>query len=457
VPSNRAQHKKVPPLLPLPAGIAIIGTGYVGLCTGVAFAERGQSVTLVDVEEAKVRAVATGKAPFHEPGLDEALAGAVRSGLLRATTDLPKAVGAHGTVMLCVGTPQADDGSLDLTYLRAAARQVGAACRAFGEARLVVVKSTVLPGTARGVVLPELQAGLQGDPTGRFLVASNPEFLREGSAVQDARAPDRIVVGADDVQAREAVLRLYDRDTCPKVVVDLATAEMTKYAANAMLAIRISASNELANLCGAVGVDWAQVANGIGLDARIGPLFLRAGAGYGGSCFPKDVAALRSHMARLGIPSRILDATAAVNDGQPREVVRLAESELGVLRGKRIAVLGLAFKESTDDVRSSRAFPLVQALREAGADLVGHDPQAAANFRKADPALAVAATWQDAVRGADAVVFQVEWPEYKAIEPSALRDLLKGRVVIDGRRTLDARKVRAAGLRYRAIGLGRGD
>ncbi|MHB1261262.1 MAG: nucleotide sugar dehydrogenase, partial [Thermoplasmatota archaeon] len=266
--------------------------------------------------------------------------------------------------------------------------------------------------------------------------------------------PDRIVVGADDPAAAEAVLALYSKDTCPKVVVDLATAEMIKYAANAMLAIRVSASNELANLCAAVGVDWVQVSHGIGLDPRIGPLFLRAGAGYGGSCFPKDVAALRSRMRDLKVPSRILDATTAVNESQPGEVVRLAQAELGSLRGKRVAVLGLAFKELTDDVRMSRAFPLVKALREAGAEVIGHDPQGAANFAKADPAMRVAASWEEAARGADAVVFQVEWPEYRAIDPAALRRLLQTPVVIDGRRTLDPAKAKAAGLRYRAIGLG---
>ncbi len=437
-----------------PPGIAIVGTGYVGLCTGVAFAERGLEVTLVDIDPAKVKMVESGRPPFHEPGLPEALAAAVKAGRLHATTDLAAAVHRHGTVMLCVGTPQAEDGSMDLTFIRTAARQVGQAARAAKGPRLVVVKSTVLPGTARGTVRAELEAGLGSPLAGRVLLANNPEFLREGAAMQDARKPDRVVVGADDAEARDAALELYKADACPKVVVDLATAEMVKYAANTMLAIRISASNELANLCSAAGVDWVQVAHGIGFDPRIGPLFLRAGAGYGGSCFPKDVAALRSHMKRLGVPSRILDATTAVNDGQPAQVVALVREELGDLQGKRVAVLGLAFKELTDDVRMSRAFPLVQLLREAGAEVVGHDPQGAENFRKADP-IPVAASWSDAVRGADAVVFQVEWPEYKAIPPPELKRLLRSPVVVDGRRTLDAGKAAAAGLRYRAIGLGK--
>jgi UDPglucose 6-dehydrogenase len=437
-----------------PPGIAVIGTGYVGLCTGVAFAERGQDVTLVDVDAAKVAAVAAGKAPFHEPGLDEALAAAVKAGRLRATTDLASAVDRHGTVMLCVGTPQAEDGSMDLTFLRTAARQVGEAARRAGGPRLVVVKSTVLPGTARGEVLPALEGGLGASSAGRIRLASNPEFLREGAAMQDARKPDRIVVGADDPAARDAALALYAQDTCPKVVVDLATAEMIKYAANAMLAIRISASNELANLCTVLGVDWTHVVGGIGHDPRIGPLFLRAGAGYGGSCFPKDVAALRSRMRQLGVPSRILDATTAVNDAQPAEVVRLVREELASLKGRRIALLGLAFKELTDDVRMSRALPLLQLLRAEGAMVVGHDPAAAATFRRLVPDLDIAATWRDAVRGADAVVLQVEWPEYKAIDPKELAGLLARPVVVDGRRTIDAAKARAAGLRYRAVGLG---
>lgn len=437
-----------------PPGIAIIGTGYVGLCTGVAFAERGQDVTLVDLDEGKVRMVAAGRAPFHEPGLEDALAAAVQAGRLRATTDLAAAVRQHGTIMLCVGTPQADDGSMDLAFIRAAAQQVGGAARDADSPRLVVVKSTVLPGTARAEVLPALEHGFGQSVTGRILLASNPEFLREGAAMQDARKPDRIVVGADDTAARDALLALYAQDICPKVVVGLATAEMIKYAANAMLAIRISATNELANLCTAIGVDWTQVVAGIGPDPRIGPLFLRAGAGYGGSCFPKDVAALRSRMRQLGVPSRILDATMAVNEAQPAEIVRMVREELGDLRGKRVALLGLAFKELTDDVRMTRALPIVQALRAEGAEVIGHDPQAAVHFLRLVPDLATRPDWREAVQGADAVVFQVEWPEYRAIEPNDLKGLLRSPVVVDGRRTLDAAKARAAGLRYRAVGLG---
>lgn len=441
-------------MTPNPPGIAIVGTGYVGLCTGVALAERGFAVTLVDVDATKVKTVAEGRAPFREPGIDVALAGAVRSGRLGASTDLRQAIARHGTLMLCVGTPQADDGTMDLAFIRAAAEQVGVACRDLDGPRLVIVKSTVLPGTAANAVRQALEKGLGGPLGDRVLLASNPEFLREGSALKDARQPDRIVVGADDPAAATATLALYAADTCPKVVVDLATAEMIKYAANAMLAIRISATNELANLCTAIGVDWLQVAHGIGLDPRIGPLFLRAGAGFGGSCFPKDVAALRSHLRQVGLPSRILDATLQVNDAQPGEVVRLVADELGTLAGRRIAVLGLAFKELTDDVRMSRAFPLVQLLREAGATVVGHDPEATANFRRQMPDLDVATTWQDAVAGCDAVVFQTEWPEYRNLDPRDLVRLLRQPIVIDGRRALDATRCRAAGLRYRAIGLG---
>lgn len=451
VPSNRSfQPAPAPKVSP---GIAIVGTGYVGLCTGVAFAERGLSVTLVDLDPRKVEMVASGKAPFHEPGLDEALAAAVRAGRLTATGDLGQAVASCATIMLAVGTPQADDGSMDLTYIRAAARQVGQAIGAAEGQRLVVVKSTVLPGTARSVVRPELEAGLGAPLAGRVELASNPEFLREGAAMQDARRPDRIVVGGDSLAAQEACLALYQADTCPKVRVDLATAEMIKYAANAMLAIRISASNEFANLCTRIGVDWVDVAHGIGLDPRIGPLFLRAGAGYGGSCFPKDVAALRAHMARLGVPSRLLDATTQVNDHQPAEVVRLLTEELGSLRGRRVALLGLAFKEATDDVRGTRALPIAQALRAAGCDVVGHDPAGGANFLKLLPGLPLAATAADALKGADAVVFQAEWPEYKGLSPSAVKALLRTPIVVDGRRTMDAAACRTAGLRYRAVGL----
>lgn len=424
------------------ARIAIVGTGYVGLCTGIVFAEQGHDVCFVDVDAKKLRAVQEGKAPFYEPGVDEALA-SIRP-RVTTTTDLAAAVRDARFTFLCVGTPQAKDGSIDLSQVRQAAGQVGAA---LGEGHTVVVKSTVVPGTAEDVVAAEARRHARGV---RFEVASNPEFLKEGSALADAREPDRIVVGANDDQAARAVLGLYANLPGERIVVTPRTAEMIKYAANAFLATKIATANELANVCERVGVDWYDVARGIGPDPRIGQLFLRAGVGFGGSCFPKDVAAI-AHVARAsGAPSGILEAVLRNNEIQSLEAVEMLRSELGDLKGRRVALLGVAFKSDTDDVRETRALPLWRALADEGADVVVHDPRASANFLRMAPLARVAMSLAEALRGAEAAVVQTEWAEYRALAPASLPP-----VVIDGRRTFEPAALASAGIRYRAIGLGR--
>jgi UDPglucose 6-dehydrogenase len=273
----------------------------------------------------------------------------------------------------------------------------------------------------------------------------------------DALRPDRIVVGARDPATARRVLALYAGFTCPKLVVDPPTAEMIKYAANAFLAVRIALSNELANVCERQGIDWYQVAEGIGHDKRIGPLFLRAGAGFGGSCFPKDLAAIAHAAQAAGAPSSLLEATLAHNETQPLETVRMVEDELGSLKGRRIALLGLAFKPDTDDVRETRALPIHKALVAAGAKVVCHDPQGGANFVALEPTATLAKSAEEALRGADAAIIQTEWAEYRALAPAALKAWMKTPVVVDGRRTFDPAVMRKAGIRYRAIGLGRND
>ena len=424
------------------AAISVVGTGYVGLCTGVVFAELGHDVWLVDVDPAKLDAVRQGRAPFYEPGVDDALARL--QGKLRTTTSVKEAVAATRFTFLCVGTPQGKDGAIDLAFIRKAAADVGEALRGKTD-HVLVVKSTVVPGTAEDVVKPEAEkaAGHAVD------VVSNPEFLKEGTAMADARKPDRIVVGAGNERAAQAVLALYDGLPGERIAVTPRTAEMIKYAANAFLAVKIAFSNEMANACEKLGVDWYDVARGIGPDPRIGPLFLRAGVGFGGSCFPKDVAAIAHVAKQAGAPSGILDAALRNNEKQALVAVDMLREELGDLKGKRVALLGLAFKADTDDVRETRALPLWQALRAAGAEVVCHDPKAGRNFLKLAPDARVAVTLDDALRGADAAVVQTEWAEYRALDPRRLP-----RVVVDGRRTFDPRAMRAAGLRYRAIGLG---
>lgn len=434
------------------ARIAVAGTGYVGLCTGLVFAEHGHDVTFVDVDERKLQLVREGRAHFYEPGVDEMLA-KLRSSF-HATTDLAAAVRGAQFTFLCVGTPQGTDGAIDLTFIRKASGDIGAALKTAPRGHVVVVKSTVVPGTAETVVAPEIEraSGLrEGDG---FHIASNPEFLKEGTAMKDALEPDRIVVGARSQSAGEAVLGLYARFDAPKVIVNPKTAEMIKYAANAFLATKIAFSNEMANVCERIGVDWYDVVKGIGPDPRIGPLFLRAGVGFGGSCFPKDVAAI-AHVAReAGTPSRVLDAVLQNNEEQSQAAVRMLRDELGDLKGTRVALLGLAFKPDTDDVRETRALPLWRALRAAGADVVCYDPRGAKNFQGVAPEARVAPSAEDALAGADAAVVQTEWDEFKKLDLARAKKLMRQPVIVDGRRTFSPQAVRAAGFRYRAIGLG---
>lgn len=436
------------------ARICIVGTGYVGLCTGLVFSEHGHEVTFVDVDPNKLAAVEQGRAPFYEPGVDELIR--KQRPRLRTSTDLAKAVEENQFTFLCVGTPQGKDGAIDLTYVRNAAREIGRALKSAPRGHVVVVKSTVVPGTAEDVVLKEVQQASGLAPDEDFHVASNPEFLKEGSAMKDALHPDRVVVGARTPRAAEAVLALYGAFSCPKLSVDPRTAEMIKYAANAFLATKIAFSNEMANVSERLGVDWYQIAEGIGHDARIGPLFLRAGVGYGGSCFPKDVAAIQHLADAAGAPSPILDAVLRNNDTQPLVAVRMLEEELGSLRGKRVALLGLAFKADTDDVRETRALPIWRALRERGADVVCHDPKGGPNFQRVAPEAKVVSTVEDALKGADAALVQTEWKEYRDLQPDVFTKMLKApAVVVDGRRTFDPRRMLDAGIRYRAVGLGR--
>jgi UDPglucose 6-dehydrogenase len=435
--------------------VTIIGAGYVGLCTGVVFAKHGHRVRIVDVLPQKVEAIRRGEAPFYEPGLQEALREALALGRLEATTDLADAVQRSGFVFLCVGTPQGADGASDLSYIRKAAADVGAALRAHPGFCVVVTKSTVPPGTAEDVVTPELEKA-SGTPEGdSYAVASNPEFLKEGSAMKDALEPDRIVVGARRPDVADHVLTLYSAFSCPKLAVDTRTAETIKYAANAFLAVKIAFSNEMANVCERIGVDWYDVATGIGHDARIGPLFLRAGCGFGGSCFPKDVAAIAHVGERVGAPSGILRAVLEHNDRQPLETVRMLREELGELAGKRVALLGLAFKPDTDDVRETRARPILRALLDEGADVVCHDPQANRTFRAlVDGRAKLVDTCDEALEGADGAIVQTEWSLYRECPPETFARLMRKPVVIDGRRTFDPARMAAAGVRYRAIGLG---
>ena len=443
--------------------IAIIGTGYVGLVTGACLADAGHEVICVDTDTRKVEAIERGEAFLYEPGLPEVLERCAGRNL-RGTTDLSAAVRASEITMLAVGTPSTD-GAIDLTQVRTAAASVGAALAQTSEPHVVVVKSTVVPGTTEDVVGPILER-TSGRKIGEGLgLAMNPEFLREGNAVADFASPDRIVLGVSDSLAEERLRRLYEPYAPVDVVVTTPrTAEAIKYTANALLATLISFSNEIGNMAAQLpGVDVREVMEGVHLDRRLSPIlpsgervrpsilsYLAAGCGFGGSCFPKDVQALRSFGRELGVPTRMLDAVLDINADQPGQVVELLDEGLGGLEGRRITVLGLAFKPHTDDVRESPAIAAIHLLREAGADVVAHDPVAAHTARAAvNTDVRITDDLDEALEGAEGIALMTAWPDYEDLAERVSR-LENPPLVVDGRRMLDT----DAFERLAAIGLG---
>jgi UDPglucose 6-dehydrogenase len=436
--------------------VTIVGTGYVGLVTGACFADVGNEVLGLDLDAAKIRTLEEGGIPIYEPGLLEVVRRNRAAGRLHFTTDVERAV-RFGTVQcIAVGTPPGEDGSADLQHVLAAARSIG---RTMTEYRVVVDKSTVPVGTAdkvRAAVAAEL--GKRGVEI-PFAVVSNPEFLKEGAAVEDFMRPDRVVVGADDAQAIRIMRTLYapfQRNRERLLVMDVRSAELTKYAANAMLATRISFMNELANLAERIGADIEEVRKGIGSDPRIGYHFLYAGAGYGGSCFPKDVKALIRTAAEAGSALPIIEAVEEVNAGQKRVLARkILERFGGKLSGRHIAVWGLAFKQNTDDMREASSRVLIEELLANGATVNAYDPVAMtaaskefaglAGIRYADSPLA-------ALEGADALAVVTEWQEFRSPDFEAIRAKLKTPAVFDGRNLYDPAEMKRCGLEYYPIG-----
>ena len=436
--------------------ITMTGTGYVGLVTGACLAEVGNDVLCLDVDRDKIELLNRGGVPIHEPGLPEMIRRNVAAQRLHFTTDVEAAV-RHGTMQfIAVGTPPDEDGSADMTHVIAAARVIG---ERMTDYKVVVDKSTVPVGTAdrvRETIAAELvRRGAQVP----FAVVSNPEFLKEGAAIDDFMRPDRVVIGADDERAimlLRAVYAPFQRNHERLLVMDVRSAELTKYAANAMLATRISFMNELANLAEALGADIEDVRRGIGADPRIGYHFLYPGAGYGGSCFPKDVRALQFTARQHEQPLRILAAVEAVNEAQKSRLVEKVTGRLGAdLAGRRIAVWGLAFKPNTDDMREAPARTIVPALVERGAAVAAYDPVAMNEARRAFaglPGVSFAASPLDAVDGADALVVITEWQEFRSPDFAEVRQRLRQPLVFDGRNLYDPAGVRAAGLEYFGIG-----
>ncbi len=428
--------------------ITVVGSGYVGLVVGGCLAETGNSVTCADVDEAKIEGLRNNVLPIYEPGLDGYIERNQRQGRLTFTTDIAAAIATADVVFIAVGTPPDEDGSADLRHVLAVAEQIG---QHMTRELVVVTKSTVPVGTAEKVA-----TAVRRYARLPFHMCSNPEFLKEGAAIDDFMKPDRVVIGVETDHARSVMAELYApfvRTGKPILFMDLPSAEMTKYAANAMLATRISFMNEIANLCEVVGADVDQVRKGIGSDGRIGPAFLFPGPGYGGSCFPKDVKALVRTARAYQVPLRVLDAVEHANDAQKHVLFTKLTRCLGSVGGKRIAVWGLAFKPNTDDMREASALVLIAELLAAGAVVVAHDPVAMHEAqRRIGDTVTYAPSNYEALEGADALVVVTDWNEYRHPDFERMRDTLRTPIVVDGRNLYDARKMRKLGFTYESIG-----
>lgn len=426
--------------------IAVIGTGYVGLVSGVCFSEIGNQVICVDNNEAKVEMLNEGNVPIYEPGLKELMASNMQAGKLSFTSNIAEAISQSDIIFIAVGTPSLPSGEANLSYVEQVAIEIGSHIESY---KIIVTKSTVPVGTNDRV--RELISSISSQP---FDVASVPEFLREGSAVKDTLNPDRIVIGTDSDRAIKTLKKLHRPLTENLIITDIRSAEMIKYASNAFLATKISFINEISNICEKVGADVTRVAEGMGYDKRIGASFLKAGIGYGGSCFPKDTQALIQIAGMVDYDFRLLKSVVQVNQDQRLHVIHKLEEALGSLKGKTIAVWGLAFKPETDDVRDAPAIDIIQHLSDAGAVIKAYDPIATANFRKEVDVASI--TWEEhplhAAEGADALCVLTEWKEFAHIDLNELVKIMKDPIMIDGRNLYSAEQVQASNLQYYSVG-----
>ena len=433
--------------------ISIVGTGYVGLVSGACFAEMGIDVTCVDIDEKKIGRLLSGEVPIYEPGLDDLVRRNVEAGRLHFTTDLSSCLDQVEVVFSAVGTPPDEDGSADLRYVLEVARTFG---RNINKYTILVTKSTVPVGTAKKVKAVIEEELTKRDEQIDFEVASNPEFLKEGAAIKDFMSPDRVVVGVESDRAKKVMERLYrpfQMNNYRLYFMDIPSAEMTKYAANAMLATRISFMNDIANLCDLVGANVDMVRKGIGADTRIGSKFLYPGCGYGGSCFPKDVKALARTAREYGYTMGVIEAVEAVNERQKEIVVKKLQDKLGTLRGKTIALWGLAFKPETDDMREAPALVVIEKLLEAGASVKVYDPVAMDECRRRiGDRVVYCKDMYDVVIDADALAVLTEWKEFRIPSWSVIKRVMKQPVLVDGRNIYSKDEVIAEGFEYAAIG-----
>ena len=427
--------------------ICVVGTGYVGLVTGAVFADLGNDVVCVDNDQKKIEALRAGKMPIYEPGLEEMVARNTDDGRLTFTTDLRGAVRQSEVVFIAVGTPPKDSGETDLSQVETVATEIG---RSMDRYKVVVNKSTVPVGT--GEFVREVITRHQARPID-FDVVSNPEFLREGSAIEDTLRPDRIVIGAPNQQVAMTLVELYAPLERPMIITDLPSAEVIKYASNAFLAAKISFINAIANICETAGADVSQVMKGMGLDSRIGMQFLQAGLGYGGSCFPKDVDSLIHTAARFGYDFKLLRSVVEINKERAQHLVEMMRKAMGGLEDRTIAVLGLAFKPNTDDMREAKSLEVVRLLDAAGAQVRAYDPVAMDNAKALMPKdIVFCESAYEAAAGADGVALLTEWNEFKYLNLDRLRGLLRRRLIFDARNLYEPERMRRLGFEYYSIG-----
>lgn len=435
---------------PASKNITVIGTGYVGLVLGAGLSEWGHQVICADIMEDKIRCLQGGVIPIYEPGLKELVDKNAQAGRLTFTTNIPEAISAAEIIFIAVGTPSKEDGSADLSALDAVAKIIG---KNLNNRKVVCIKSTIPIGTARKaqeLILMNISSG-----QGQSEIAFNPEFFREGSAVEDFFKTDRVVIGAESAFAKEAMQQVYAPLTLqgiPLLETNLETAEAIKYASNSFLAVKISFINEFANLCDAVGADVSVVAAGMGLDKRINPYFLNAGPGYGGSCFPKDTLALLNQAQQLNLDLKVIKATVEANEAQHKKVTEKLEKLLGDLSGKNIAVLGLAFKANTDDVRSSPAMVIIQDILAKGGIISAYDPIAMSNMQKILPNVRYSESVEDAVANADALIIMTEWEEFKKLDLAKVRALMANAVLLDAKNLYAPEELCRLGFKFDSIG-----
>lgn len=429
--------------------ICVIGSGYVGLVTATCFADLGNNVITVDIDERKIEGLKQGKMPIYEPGLEELVERNVKAGRLHFTTSYDDGLKDAKFVFVCVGTPSAVDGEADLKYVRASAQTIG---EKMTQALIVVNKSTVPVGT--GDWTAEIIQNSQPEPMD-FAVVSCPEFLREGSAISDFMNPDRNVFGSTNREAAQQVARLYEPLGSEAVITDIRTAEMIKYASNAFLATRISFINEMSIICERLGADVTEVARGMGFDKRIGPHFLNAGVGYGGSCFPKDVKALANMALTHGMHPQLLNAVMEINDFQRKQIgLKVRELLDNNLEGKVVGILGLAFKPNTDDIRDAPALTVARTLSNQGATVKAYDPVAMGNVAKEMPELTLVETPYEVAKDADVLIVMTEWNEFKNLDMERIHSLLKTPIIVDGRNLYKPETMRELGFVYRGVGRG---